>query len=144
MKRVIIGLLLLTGLYFAVTSLVSEATDSTVSGPVEVEVVVSDDPMINESGGVDGTTVPTEEDSIPEQTTDVVDIPEPEEVEEVEEEVFVPLKWNGKSIKKFARDNGGIIVTIKGVKYAKIGDAYYFSKGKGNAYVRYKGEIIKL
>ena len=74
-------------------------------------------------------------------------VEEPVEPEEPAEPEFVPLKWNGKKINKFAKDNGGSIVTVpiegKATKCVKIGDAYYYKKGK-LVFVYFKGKTIKL
>lgn len=143
MKKVIIGLVLLIGIVFAVKS-----TKRTLEEPATGVVMVEDDPMINDMGGVDGTTVMTEEESMEAMEEDVILLEEPV-VEEVVE-VFVPLSFNGK-LGKFAKANKGVVLKLPSQwvkqygakKGVRIGDDVYF-KGKDGLYVFHAGEIMKL
>jgi len=128
--------LLLAGSAIFLTYLLVNAI---VNEPAEGKVVVEEETTEEVVVVTETATVTIAETETATETTE--DTPE---VTEVEEE-FIPLKWDGRNIKKFAKKNGGVIVTINGVKYVQIGDAYYFTKGKGKAYVRTKdGEVIKL
>ena len=141
MKKVIIGLLLLVGVVFAVKS-TKRTLDEPASGVVMVE-----DEMINEDGGVNGTTVMTEEEMMEEEVMD-----EPILVEEVEEVVpaFEPLAFNGK-LGKFAKANKGKVIKLPtgwvkmygAKKGVRVGDDVYF-KGKDGLFVFHSGEVIKL
>ena len=145
MKKVIIGLLLLVGVVFAVKS-----TKRTLSEPA-TGTVVMDDPMINDMGGVDGTTVMTEEEAMAEETTDETLMETTEETPAPEtEEVFTPLAFNGK-LGKFVKKNGGKIVKLPPTlvkqygakKGVRVGDDVYF-KGKEGLFVFHAGEVLKI
>ena len=127
--RKLIAVLGIIGAIFLAILLVGEVKKP-ATGTVEVEVVE-----------VETVEVDTVEVEMPEPQP--IPDPEPMPEPEVEEPVFVPLKWNGKRMAKFAKDNGGVIITIDGVKYVKIGNAYYFKKGK-DVYVRIKNQIISI
>lgn len=124
--KILLALLVLLGGVKLYKSLTSEA-----EGPVVVMEEPAEEPVMDEV-----------EVEVEEPAEEPVEEPaEPAEPE------FVPLKWNGKKINKFAKDNGGSIVTVpidgKATKCVKIGDAYYYKKGK-LVFVYFKGKTIKL
>ena len=118
-------------------------------GKVEM-VVVKDDPMINDMGGVDGTTVMTEEEMMDSEMTEEV-MEEEVMKEEVVEEVFMPLAFDGK-LGKFIKKNKGVKVDLPGPwvklygakKGARVGDDIYFKAKDGVLYVFHNGKLIKL
>ena len=100
-----------------------------------------------------------------ETTTVVVDVPEPDpkpvDPEVIPEVVFEPLKFNGKRIGKFAKANGGKVMSITNTyaraligfgldkanlptKVVKVGGDLYFKAADGTLYVAHKGQLIKL
>ena len=129
MKKVLVAfLVVLSGLI--TYSIVNTVQNEPAEGVVEVQPT---DPVPVEP--TETTTVVIEPMPIPD--------PEPLPTPDPEPVVFVPLKWDGKRIGRFAKDNNGVIVVVGGIKTVKIGDAYYYKKGK-SVYVRHNGIEIKL
>ena len=81
--------------------------------PAEGTVIVEamDDPMINEMGGVDGTTVMTEEEAMEAEEAEMpMDMEPMEEVKE--EEIFTPLPFDGR-LGKFIKSMEGLKLTYQ-------------------------------
>ena len=117
--------------------------------PAEGMVMVEmKDPMINEMGGVDGTTVMTEEEAMEAEEVEVpMDMEPMEEVKE--EEIFTPLPFDGR-LGKFIKKYGGVKVDLPapwvkmyGVKKGvKINGDVYFEAKDGHFYVFHKGKLL--
>lgn len=120
---------------------------SSLEKPAEgkVEVVVIADPMINDMGGVDGTTVMTEEEASAAATETV------EVEEEVAQPSFVALPFNG-NLNKFAKKYKGlkvklpktIIKTYGTKKGVRVGDDVYFQSEDGSLWVFHAGKFIMI
>ena len=141
MKKLLVLLFVVVG-FFGVKAIVNSLQE-----PASGTVVVMDDPMVNDMGGVDGTTVMTEE--------EVEEVEEMEPIVVVEEEpapmpVFQPLAFDGK-LGKFAKANGGKKVNVPSAfvkkyntkkKGVRVGGDFYFESNDGTLYVFHAGEVI--
>ena len=150
-KLTILVLLISAG--FLSFLLVNTIKNKPAQGKVEVEVVKTEDPMINDQGGVDGTTVENSDTAESTQTTStVVVLDTPEVVKEVKE-IFKPLPFDGK-IKSLIKRFGGTKFKLKGTKFekffgkgakaAKVGKDIYVVKKDGTLYVVHNNRPIKL
>ena len=143
--KFVLKLLLGVGVIFGAFFLISE-----LSSPAEGKVEVVQEEVKEDKDVVIKVTVDDE-------VVVDIDTSESEEVvEEVVEEVFMPLSFK-KSLNRFAKDNGAKVVkltkleknyvkTVSGKevsKGVKIDGALYFKSGS-QAYVIYKGVLIKL
>ena len=160
MKKLLVVLGLVVG-FFGVKAIVNSLQE-----PSSGMVVVMDDPMINEDGGVDGTTVMAESEVASEtyimgdlNLSGVVGDAPGEEGYVAPAPVvvkFEPLSFNKGSLSKFAKANGAKVIKLAphvqkylkslGVetdKGVKIDGALYIKVGS-KRYVVYKGELIKL
>lgn len=145
MRKVFI-LLALVAIFFGVKEFLS-SIEKPVSGPVEV-IVVSEE---TETVTVGPVTV-----TVSEVTTKTT-----EEVEEVAEPVFMPLMWDGKKIKKFAKKHGVKVMKLDNtygralinmglakenlpLMVVKVSGDLYFKAKDGTVYVAHTGKLIKL
>ena len=145
-------LLALVAAFFGV-----KAVLNSLMQPAEGMVVIEmpTDPMINDMGGVDETTVMTEEEMMETEMEDTA-------MEPVETKpVFTPLNFTGKKVKKFAKANGGKVMAINNTyaralinfgldkadlpnQVIKVNGDLYFKSKSGVLYVAHMGELIKL
>lgn len=135
MRKILLGLVLLVAIGVGVNGIFNTIKNEPATGMVVKDTVVV-------------VVKPTPLEVVVEEV--VKEVPE---VMETPTNTFVPVKWNGRSIKKFAKVNGGVVIDVStdprakelgGKKGVRIGSAIYFKGNKKNVYVYYAGEITKI
>ena len=142
MKKVVIAFLLVLG------GLVTYSIVDSVKNRPATGVVKTNDPKINDQGGVTGTTVPTMTTTT---TIEPMPIPDPEPKPDPQPTVFVAKTFK-KSLKRFAKEHKLKVVNaprhiakiFKTKKVVYDGTDIYLIGGDGNRYVIHKGKKIKL